>query len=99
MGFLLFDPFSIVDELTGHAIQGESFGRYGKPYRLKTLMEEGALKLSYKVDLSHLKSSKWVPKGKIDRSWRQGKHRRQGIPRGNFVPPPQQTQKYEQGTL
>jgi len=53
---------SIVDELTGHAIQGESFGRYGKPYRLKTLLEEGVLKLNYKVDLSHLKSSKWVPK-------------------------------------
>jgi integrase len=54
---------SIVDELTGHAIQGESFGRYGKPYRLKTLLEEGVLKLNYKVDLSHLKSSKWVLKG------------------------------------
>ena len=30
-------------------------------------MEEGVLKLEYKVGLSHLKSFKWVPKGKIDR--------------------------------
>ena len=52
---------SIVDELTGHAIQGESFGRYGKPYRIKTLLEEGVMKLDYGVDLSHLKNSKWVP--------------------------------------
>jgi hypothetical protein len=49
-----------------------SFGRYGKPYRLKTLLEEGVLKLKYKLDLSPLKSSKWVPKGKSDRGQRQG---------------------------
>jgi hypothetical protein len=30
-------------------------------------MEEGVLKLEYKVDLSYLKSSEWILKGKIDR--------------------------------
>ena len=53
---------SIVDELVGHKIPGESFGRYGKPYLAKIRYEEALLKLDFGIDLSHLKQSKWVPK-------------------------------------
>jgi integrase len=53
---------TIIDELPGHAVEGESMGRYGKPYVSKTLYEKAVLKLDYGIDLSHLKKSKWVPK-------------------------------------
>ena len=53
---------SIVDELGGHKIPGESFSRYGKPYLAKIRYEEARLKLDFEIDLSHLKQSKWVPK-------------------------------------
>jgi integrase len=51
---------SLIDQLTGHQLKGETMGRYGKPYTTKILYEKAILKLSFNVDLSHLKSSKWV---------------------------------------
>lgn len=54
----------VVDELTGHALQGESFRRYGKSFVVKTLYQEAVLKLDYGIDLSHLKNSKFVVKDK-----------------------------------
>ena len=53
---------SLVDELVGHVIQGESRGRYGKPFRVPLLYKEAVLKLNYGIDLSHLKNSKYVIK-------------------------------------
>ena len=52
----------LVDELVGHVVEGESFGRYGKPYRVPVLYKEAILKLNYGIDLSHLKNSKYVIK-------------------------------------
>jgi integrase len=52
---------TLIDELTGHAIQGETMGRYGKRYEIKVLFEEAVMKLDYSgVNLEHLKESKWV---------------------------------------
>jgi integrase len=52
---------SVVDEITGRTVQGESFGRYGKAYAAKNLLEHAILKLDYGLDLSHLKNNrKWV---------------------------------------
>jgi integrase len=52
----------LVDELVGHVVEGESFGRYGKPYKVPVLYKEAVLKLNYGIDLSHLKNSKYVIK-------------------------------------
>ncbi len=54
---------TLIDELTGHAIQGETMGRYGKRYSVEVLYSEAVLKLDYKVDLEHLKGSKWTTPG------------------------------------
>jgi len=43
----------IVDELTGHIIEGESFGRYGKIYSISILFA-AVKKVNYNVDLNHL---------------------------------------------
>jgi len=52
---------TLIDELTGHVIQGETMGRYGKRYEIKILFEEAVMKLDYTgVDLGHLKESKWA---------------------------------------
>ncbi len=51
---------TLIDELTGHAIQGETMGRYGKRYSISVLYNEAVLKLDYGVDLNHLKTSKWI---------------------------------------
>jgi integrase len=53
---------TLIDELTGHAVQGESMGRYSENYRVPLLYEEAILKLDYGIDLAHLKESKYVPK-------------------------------------
>jgi len=53
---------SLVDELVGHVIQGESRGRYGKPFRVPLLYKEAILKLNYDINLAHLKNSKYVIK-------------------------------------
>ena len=47
-------------KLWGNAVQGEVFGRYGKPYAAKLLLKQAILKLDFGIDLSHLKNSKWV---------------------------------------
>jgi integrase len=52
---------TLIDELTGHAIQGETMGRYGKRYEIKVLFDEAVMKLDYSgIDLGHLKDSKWT---------------------------------------
>lgn len=55
-------PESLIEELTGRAGKTETTKRYTKGYRVKTLNEEGILKLRYKVDLSQLKESNHVIK-------------------------------------
>jgi integrase len=50
----------VISMLVGHAIKGETGGRYGKRYEPKLLYEKAVLKLDYGLDLSHLKNSKWV---------------------------------------
>ncbi|MBI9087969.1 MAG: tyrosine-type recombinase/integrase [Desulfobacterium sp.] len=54
---------TLIDELTGHALQGETMGRYGKRYSVRVLYDEAVLKLDYGVDLGHLRGSKWVRPG------------------------------------
>ncbi len=53
---------AVIEEATGHVVQGEGMGRYGKPYVAKTLLKEAILKLDFGIDLSHLKDSKYVIK-------------------------------------
>ena len=53
---------SLVDEMVGHVVEGLSFGRYGKQYRIPVLYKEAVLKLNYGIDLSHLRNSKYVIK-------------------------------------
>ena len=53
-----------VKEYVGHA-GGDTditWGLYGKQFKPQVLMDEVVLKLTYPVDLSHLKKSKFVPK-------------------------------------
>jgi integrase len=52
---------SLVEELTGRAGRTETRKTYTKGYRMETLYEECILKLDFKVDLSHLKNSRFVP--------------------------------------
>jgi len=53
------DPF-LIDELTGHAIPGETMRRYGKKFSPQVLLKEAILKLDYGIDLNHLSKSKYV---------------------------------------
>jgi integrase len=53
---------SLVEELTGRAGKTETRKRYTKAYRVETLYKECIAKLDYKVDLTHLKNSKYVIK-------------------------------------
>ena len=48
-----------IDEMTGHAIAGESMGRYGKRYKPGILLRKCVMHLDYGLDLEHLKGSKW----------------------------------------
>ncbi len=54
---------SLIDELTGHVLQGETMGRYGKKYQVDVLYDAAILKLSYEVDLEPLKRSRWAKCG------------------------------------
>ena len=53
---------SLIAETVGHAVPGETSGRYGKRYNPNVLYEEVISKLYYDIDLSHLKNSKYVIK-------------------------------------
>ena len=53
---------SLVKELTGRAGKTETRRTYFKGYRSDVLYKECIIKLEYKVDLSHLKESRYVPK-------------------------------------
>lgn len=44
----------LADELTGHAIQGETYGRYGKQFNV-TAKHDAVKKVKYNIDLSHVK--------------------------------------------
>ena len=50
----------VISMLVGHALHGETGGRYGKRYEPKLLYEKTVMKLKYGLDLSHLKNSKFV---------------------------------------
>lgn len=53
---------SLIEELHGRAGKTETRKRYTKGYRVHTLYKECIEKLEYKVDLSHLRNSKYVQK-------------------------------------
>ncbi len=54
---------NVIKSLVGHAKKGETFGRYSSDLEPKVIFKEAVLKLNYKgLDLSHLKSSKYVAK-------------------------------------
>jgi integrase len=53
---------SMVEELSGRAGKTETRRTYFKGFRSDVLYKECVSKLKYKVDLSHLKDSKYVPK-------------------------------------
>ena len=55
-------PERVVAMLVGHVTQGQTGGRYAKPFKPKKLMERTVLQLDYGIDLSHLKNSKFVVK-------------------------------------
>jgi hypothetical protein len=46
--------------LVGHAIQGQTKGRYGKRLKPRKMLEKAVLQLDFGIDLSHLKNSKFV---------------------------------------
>ena len=48
----------IIDELVGHAHEGQTLKRYTEQYYVETLYEKGILKLDFGIDLNHLKQSK-----------------------------------------
>ena len=50
----------VVEEFTGHALQGEGASRYGKKYIATTLYTECTLNLDYAVELGHLTKSRFV---------------------------------------
>jgi len=56
-------PERVVSMLVGHAIPGQTSGRYAKPFKPKRLMERTVLQLDYGIDLSYLKDSKFVVTG------------------------------------
>jgi integrase len=47
-------PQELVDEITGHVVKGESFGRYGKKFT-PNIMLDALMKLDYGIDLSNLR--------------------------------------------
>jgi len=49
----------MVAQLMGHAVKGETFGRYGSPY-LETLYRDAVSKLLFGFDLAHLKKAKFA---------------------------------------
>ena len=51
---------TIIDELTGHAVYGESMGRYGKRYKPQVLAKTIEESLSFNVDFGHLKRSRFT---------------------------------------
>lgn len=52
---------NIIQELAGHAEEGETMGRYGKRYTPDILYKEAILKLEYEgLDLSYLERSRFV---------------------------------------
>ena len=55
-------PEQYIAEFVGHSTQSITMGRYGKRYEPVKLLENVVMKLNYGIDLSHLKSSKYVIK-------------------------------------
>jgi integrase len=49
-----------VSALLGHALRGETAGRYKGTHNPDKVLEQAVLKLDYDLDLSHLKNSRWV---------------------------------------
>lgn len=53
----------MIEELEGRAGKSETSRRYSERFRVEKLYDKAISKLNYKVDLSHLFESKYVPKG------------------------------------
>jgi len=52
----------MISQLLGHAIQGETSGRYAKPYPMRLLYDEAISKLKYDLDIPTLLRSPHIPK-------------------------------------
>lgn len=50
----------LISQLLGHTIEGETGGRYAKPYGSRQLYDEAILKLDYGIDFSPLLKSKFI---------------------------------------
>jgi len=53
-------PMHVVDWLTGHAIPGETGGRYGKPPKDPAVLMPHLMRLDFGIDLRHLVNSRFV---------------------------------------
>lgn len=49
-----------IEQLFGHVSEGQTTGRYGKRFKPKLLKEKVVDMISYGIELSHLKDSKYV---------------------------------------
>jgi integrase len=50
----------MISEILGHEVGSITMGRYGKRYSPRMLLEEAVMKVSYGVDLGHLKESQYA---------------------------------------
>lgn len=55
---------SVVREILGHSSSSITFGRYGKRYSPQVLKERAIDRLNYRINLDHLKQSRFVSGGK-----------------------------------
>ena len=53
----------MLEELEGRSGKTETSKRYSGRFRVPKIYEEAISKINFKVDLDHLKTSKWVPNG------------------------------------
>ena len=45
----------MLQELDGHAVAGETMGRYGKRFTPEILLKEAIEKIDYEIDITNLK--------------------------------------------
>jgi integrase len=55
---------TVISELIGHSSGSITFGRYGKRYSPKVVKEQAIDRLSYGIDLNHLKQSRFICQSK-----------------------------------
>jgi integrase len=51
---------TVISELIGHSSGSITFGRYGKRYSPRVVKEQAIDKLNYRIDLNHLKQSRFI---------------------------------------